>query len=58
VSFAKGQTRANNIVISLATDGSGTLSARAAVGGGTVHLNPRRHRLLPVTSDAGSARRA
>jgi hypothetical protein len=37
--FSAGQTRANNLVISLAADGSGTLTANAVVTGpGTVHL--------------------
>jgi len=39
VSCAAGQTRANNAVLALASNGAGTLSARASVGGsGTVHL--------------------
>lgn len=39
VSFAAGQTRANNAILALARNGAGTLSARASVGGsGTVHL--------------------
>jgi hypothetical protein len=39
LNFAVNQTRANNAVLALAADGSGTLSANAAIAGnGTVHL--------------------
>jgi hypothetical protein len=39
VSFAAGQTRANNAILGLARNGAGTLAARASVSGsGTVHL--------------------
>lgn len=39
LNFSAGQTRANNAVLSLATDGAGTLRARPFItGGGTVHL--------------------
>jgi hypothetical protein len=39
LNFAGGQTRANNGVVSLATDGTGTLAIRpAVVGGGAVHV--------------------
>lgn len=39
VSFKAGQTRANNAILPLAYDGSGTLAALPALaGGGTVHL--------------------
>lgn len=39
VSFRAGQTRANNAVLALAYDGSGTLTALPSMtGGGTVHL--------------------
>jgi hypothetical protein len=39
INFSTGQTRANNAIVGLATDGEGDLAARAFVGGGgTVHL--------------------
>lgn len=39
INFSAGQTRANNSILSLAGDGSGTLSANAVVtGGGTLQL--------------------
>jgi hypothetical protein len=39
LNFAAGQTRANNAVLALASDGSGTLAVRALVpGAGQVHL--------------------
>jgi hypothetical protein len=39
LNFAAGQTRANNAILPLANDGSGTLSVNAAVaGGGSLHL--------------------
>jgi aldose sugar dehydrogenase len=39
INFSAGQTRANNLMAPLATDGAGTLRALAVVaGGGTVHL--------------------
>jgi len=39
INFAAGQTRGNNAVVGLATDGQGDLAARASVAGaGTVHL--------------------
>ena len=39
INFNPGQTRANNAILSLAHDGSGTLAARATVQGtGAVHL--------------------
>jgi hypothetical protein len=39
LNFGGGQTRADNAVLSLATDGSGTLSVRPVLlAGGTVHL--------------------
>jgi uncharacterized repeat protein (TIGR01451 family) len=39
VNFAAGTTRANNTILTLSTDGGGSLLALAAVGGaGTVHL--------------------
>jgi hypothetical protein len=39
ITFAAGQTRSNNAIVGLATDGGGGLAAQASVGGaGTVHL--------------------
>jgi len=38
LNFSGGQTRANNLVLSLATDGDGDISAQATNPGGTVHL--------------------
>ena len=39
INFAAGATRANNAILALAFDGTGTLSATPSVaGGGTVHL--------------------
>jgi len=39
INFGAGQTRANNAVLPLANDGSGTVNANASVaGGGAVHL--------------------
>jgi uncharacterized repeat protein (TIGR01451 family) len=39
INFSTGQTRANNAIVGLATDGGGDLAAQAFVGGGgTVHL--------------------
>jgi hypothetical protein len=37
ISFAAGQTRANNGILGLATDGSGTIAV-GNVSAGTVHL--------------------
>jgi hypothetical protein len=39
INFSAGQTRGNNAIVGLATDGSGALAAQAfVVGAGTVHL--------------------
>jgi hypothetical protein len=39
INFATGQTRGNNVIVGLATDGGGNLAAKAVVAGsGTVHL--------------------
>jgi hypothetical protein len=39
INFAAGQTRANNMILPLAKDGSGSAAVQAVVvGGGTVHL--------------------
>ena len=39
INFGAGQTRANNAILALATNGTGTLAARPAIaGGGTVHV--------------------
>ena len=39
INFGAGQTRANDAVLPLANDGSGTVNANASVaGGGAVHL--------------------
>lgn len=39
INFSAGQTRANNAILPLASDGSGGLAASAFVlGGGSVHL--------------------
>jgi hypothetical protein len=39
INFAAGQVRANNVIFSLASDGTGTLAVRAVVGGsGEVHM--------------------
>jgi len=39
ISFSTGQTRANNAIVGLATDGVGDIAAQALIGGaGTVHL--------------------
>jgi len=39
INFAAGATRANNAILALAFDGTGTLAATPSVaGGGTVHL--------------------
>lgn len=39
INFGAGQTRANNAILSLATDGTGTLAARPVIAGnGSVHV--------------------
>jgi ABC-type cobalamin transport system ATPase subunit len=39
INFSAGQTRANNAILTVATDGSGTVTFLASLaGGGTVHL--------------------
>jgi hypothetical protein len=38
ISFSAGQTRANNAVIGLAQDGSGTMTVHTGIATGTVHL--------------------
>ena len=39
INFSAGQTRANNAILALATNGTGTLAARPVVlGGGSVHV--------------------
>jgi len=38
ISFAAGQTRANNAIVGLSQDGNGTLAVRAAIPSGAVHF--------------------